>query len=245
MRVVPTLAAVVMLGACGRIGFDPQATRDAARGDGATDGVTGDTASNGLLLSFQFEADGLLKNHGSGPNATCTGCPMSTPGVHAGTTGARFGGNQCLVIGSADLSPPVVTFALWTKQPVLQTATMFGKPFNGATLVSDSLEVYTMSSSSSIIVVAGDATVQMSSTIGAWHHIAVTFDGSTLTGYVDGVVTNTKTGLVPTPYAGDPFRIGCDHNSGIVDNYFTGDLDEVRLYDRVLSKAELQQLATP
>lgn len=247
MLVVPAIAAILLLGACGRIGFDPHGIDDATGGEGASggDGANGDTGSSGLLLSFQFEADGLVRDHAGGPDATCTACPTSVPGVRTGTTAARFSGSQCLLITSGNRTPPVITFALWTKQPTLQTATMFGKPRNGASQTGNSLEVYTLSTGSSIYVVAGNSTVQMTSALGAWHHVAVVFDGSTLTGYIDGVVDNMKTGLTPTIYAGDPFRIGCDQNTGVEENYFTGDLDEVRIYDRALSAVEIKALATP
>lgn len=240
MLVVAALVALSLLG-CGRIDFDPQATGDATAGDVAS----GDTTSSDLVLSFQFEADGLVRDHAGGPDATCTACPTSAPGVRTGTTAARFNGNQCLLIAAGNRSPPVVTVALWTKQTQLQMATMFGKAFNGATEFGDSLEVYTLSGSSSIYLIAGDSTLQMTSTLGAWHHVAAVYDGTTFTAYLDGVLENMQMGLAPTPYAADPFRIGCDQNIGVEENYFTGDLDEVRLYDRVLSAAEIQALATP
>ena len=44
--------------------------------------------------------------------------------------------------------------------------------------------------------------------------------------------------------ASDPFRIGCDMDGGVILSYYGGSLDDVRLYDRPLSAAEIATLAT-
>ncbi len=235
------VTVALLLGACGRIGFDPLSTRDAEGGDA----TTADGSGSGLLLHFAFEADGLMKDRATGHDATCTTCPVTSAGVRSGTTSARFGGAACLLIPGADLSPPVVTFALWTKQADQRASSLFGKALMGATQIKNSLELYSLTGSSSIFVTAGGTTIQVSSGIGAWHHIAAVFDGSKLTAYVDGVLDSSQAGLPATLYAADPFRIGCDQNRGVEESYFVGDLDEVQLYGRALSAAEIQVLATP
>ncbi len=76
--------------------------------------------------------------------------------------------------------------------------------------------------------------------IGVWTHIAATFDGTTARFYIDG----EETGSGSFSFAQDReatlhFGSG-DPNGG---NAFNGALDEVRLYDIVLSQAEILQLA--
>ncbi len=233
--------ALVLLGACGRVGFAPL-----ARGDGSVaDGTAIDAAATDLLLHFAFESDGLLHDRATGHDATCTSCPISAPGVRASTMAARFDGTNCLIIPAADLSPPAVTFAVWVKQSDMRQSTMFGKPLKGATQFKNSIEMYSPANSNDINLIAGDATISVTSAIGSWHHIAGTFDGNTLTGYVDGVADSMRSGLSATLYADDPFRIGCDQDTGSELSHYFGDLDEVRLYDRVLTPAEIGLLATP
>ncbi len=71
----------------------------------------------------------------------------------------------------------------------------------------------------------------------AWTHLAVTYDGAMLKLYVNGVlVTNTPvTSLITT--STNPLFIGGDQTMG---QYFHGRIDEVRVYNRALSAAEVQ-----
>jgi hypothetical protein len=76
-------------------------------------------------------------------------------------------------------------------------------------------------------------------TDGQWHQVVVTFDGSTLTVYVDGVALPTQATTRSTVMDAHGFGIGAvinpdDSNSG---GYFTGSIDEVSLYTTVLSQA--------
>ncbi|MCU0916554.1 MAG: LamG domain-containing protein [Planctomycetes bacterium] len=76
--------------------------------------------------------------------------------------------------------------------------------------------------------------------IGTWAHVAVTFDGTTARFYLNGAETgsgNFSFGL-DTESA---LHFGSDDPNG--GNAFNGALDEVRLYDTVLSTAEILKLA--
>lgn len=74
--------------------------------------------------------------------------------------------------------------------------------------------------------------------LNAWSHVAVTYDGSALRAYVNGVLTRTITGvggmIRATP--GAPLRVGTSSNG----RYFDGLIDEPTVYDRALSTAEIQ-----
>ena len=74
---------------------------------------------------------------------------------------------------------------------------------------------------------------------GTWHHVAMTHNGTTTNLYVDGVldVTATKT-LSTTP---SHFRIGMRGNS--ISEQFDGNIDEVRLWGKAMSTAEIQAKA--
>jgi hypothetical protein len=69
---------------------------------------------------------------------------------------------------------------------------------------------------------------------GRWHHVAGTYNGSTLSLYVDGVLENSRaaTGTIPT--GGSAVQIGS--RSG---NRWQGSLDELRIYNVALSPAQL------
>src|SRR5919197_1558180 len=76
-----------------------------------------------------------------------------------------------------------------------------------------------------------------------WTHLAVTYDGATLKLYVNGVVAGSKSvsGAI-TPTTGAP-RIG---GNNIWSEWFQGVIDEVRVYNRALTQAEIQSdMAAP
>lgn len=71
-----------------------------------------------------------------------------------------------------------------------------------------------------------------------WQHIAVTVDAGTLTFYVDGQLAGIRTGI-PAPVAStDPLRIGARATD--LRRGFEGAIDEVRIWERALSQAEIQ-----
>ncbi len=75
---------------------------------------------------------------------------------------------------------------------------------------------------------------------GKCHHAVVTYDGSsTLRLYIDGIQVATKStsGAIPDNTGTQPLRVGA--NSLTVDGFFTGNADEMRVWSRVLSAAEI------
>ena len=79
---------------------------------------------------------------------------------------------------------------------------------------------------------------------GAWHHIAVTFDGATERIYVDGV-QNAYEAKTLALYSGYPFNLGCGVSSGRVGtDFFAGSLYSARVFDRALTPTEVTTLAT-
>ncbi len=79
--------------------------------------------------------------------------------------------------------------------------------------------------------------------LNTWTHLASTYDGTTLRLYVNGVQVGTKAisgSLLNTP---NPLTIG---GNAVWSEFFSGQIDEVRLYNRALSATEIQNdMATP
>ena len=73
----------------------------------------------------------------------------------------------------------------------------------------------------------------------AWHFITYTLSGSTNTLYIDGTSVNTSTTATNTG-AATALTAGMTPGG---TNYFSGDLDEIRVYNRALSAAEISGLA--
>jgi hypothetical protein len=74
---------------------------------------------------------------------------------------------------------------------------------------------------------------------GQWHYAVMTYDGSVVRLYIDGAQVATKStgGAVPDNTGTQPVRVGA--NSRAADRFFTGNADEVRVWNRALTAQEV------
>jgi hypothetical protein len=99
---------------------------------------------------------------------------------------------------------------------------------------------YGLYGSSSVVSTDGeDGSAAFSSPdANSWTHVASTYDGNTLRVYVNGVQAGTSTARSgPITPGNGPLSIG---GNSIWGEWFKGVIDEVRVYDRSLSAAEIQ-----
>jgi hypothetical protein len=80
---------------------------------------------------------------------------------------------------------------------------------------------------------AGTAAVALNT----WTHLAWTYDGSTLRVFVNGVQVGSRSVAGAMGASAGPLRIGGDSVWG---EYYKGQIDEVRIYNRALTGAEIQ-----
>jgi hypothetical protein len=86
---------------------------------------------------------------------------------------------------------------------------------------------------------AGTAAVPLNT----WTNLAATYGGGTLRLYVNGTLATSRALTVPINISASPLRIG---GNRIWSEWFAGLIDEVRVYNRALSQAEIQSdMATP
>jgi hypothetical protein len=78
---------------------------------------------------------------------------------------------------------------------------------------------------------ATEVTSQTQTVAGTWYHVAAAYDGTTLSVYVNGVLEASATSSLSVENNATSMSIGGLPSS----NYFTGTLDEVAVYDKVLS----------
>ena len=69
-----------------------------------------------------------------------------------------------------------------------------------------------------------------------WTHLAATYDGTTQRLYVNGTQVAQRAQTGPIEVSSDPLRLG---GNGIWGDFFKGHIDEVRVYERALSAAEI------
>jgi glucose/arabinose dehydrogenase/fibronectin type 3 domain-containing protein len=133
---------------------------------------------------------------------------------------------------------PTVAATSWTsiilkERPEGMTYSMYsGGPWNGVPTAWGFV-------SSEEVSVSGTAALP----VNTWTHLATTYDGAQLRLYVNGELAGTQalSGALATS-TGD-LRIG---GNGVWGEFFVGRLDEVRIYNRVLTATEIQaDMSTP
>ena len=70
-----------------------------------------------------------------------------------------------------------------------------------------------------------------------WIHLAGTYDGTRQRLYVNGAEVASLPASGPITESAGPLRMG---GNGVWGEYFAGRIDEVRIYNRALSVAEIQ-----
>ena len=82
------------------------------------------------------------------------------------------------------------------------------------------------------------ATSPLSYSDGNWHYVVVTFDGSAIGLYIDGLPVATKSASASPDSGGEePIRMGADSQS--LTNYFIGNVDEVRIWNNALTPQQV------
>jgi glucose/arabinose dehydrogenase/fibronectin type 3 domain-containing protein len=201
-------------------------------------------APNPLVAAYGFsEASGTTTADESGYNnvGTLNGATRSTQG-HTGSALAFSGSNQRVDIADAnslDISS-AITMEGWVYPTALSGwRTVLLKEVSNelayCLYAHDKTPVpaaYLRINNSSVRVAGASALP-----LNTWTHLAATYDGAVFRLYVNGqqVGTRNVTGAIQTSTL--PLRIG---GNQIWGEYFAGRIDDVRLYNRALTPAEVQ-----
>ena len=87
-----------------------------------------------------------------------------------------------------------------------------------------------------------DREVDWSFALNKWVNLCATFDGQTRRFYVDGVRIASITSPPAPVVLGKPLYIGALKYSNVVDSFFHGAIDDIRIYNRALSDNEVHLL---
>lgn len=228
------------------------------------------SASTGPVNLYHFDAgSGTTAVDSVGGNTgTLSGTPLPTwvtPGkVGAGALG--FSGNgtynatgQSVVTTASSLTPVLgstATLDAWFKTTQVGNNTHWQAPaITGVEQAGGGNDINwgTLDASGHIGLFVGDSGGVYSTSVvndGQWHNVAMTRDATTgnVQIYIDGTLqgsgtfdTGAKTSLINTIGALLDVDGGGQTRTG--DNYFNGSLDEVRIYNQVLSANEIQGLS--
>ena len=212
--------------------------------------ATGDT---GLLAYWTFD-------EGGGSTAYDYSGNSNTGAVVLGSAGAWVGGivngalyfdttsspyTQVDVTNSPSLNPVNgITVAAWVNDASggwYNTPRILEK---GKT--SNQYALFVNSSGSLTFSLAGvsNGTITISPpSSGVWHHLAATYDGSSLMSfYIDGQLVTQQVASGSMPITTDPLAIGNEPGSGSPFNFFSGTIDDVRIYGSALPPDQIVQI---
>ncbi|WP_168674478.1 LamG-like jellyroll fold domain-containing protein, partial [Hymenobacter artigasi] len=208
--------------------------------------VNGVTATNGIInassTSLTFRVPPTAPASGTTTLTTAGGAASSTalavtPAVAPGNALA-FDGTDDYVAGTNPLLPQgngARTIEAW----VYPTTGSNGVIFNYGTATSN-LRSGLIIISGKLYYVGENNDLQGTTTLSLnrWHHVAATYDGTTLRLYLDGVLD--RQGILSAfNTTGSDFRIGGRIPPLTASEYFTGSIDEVRVYAVALSPANI------
>jgi hypothetical protein len=193
---------------------------------------------------FDDDEDVLANAVPGGAAGSAMGAPISAPGaltVDASRSFELDGASALALPGSTSAPSTAITLECWFRRPpdapvgpLLEYNT--GKAFGPHVWVHSTPDrVFTNLFD---VAGAGHSTMSPEGTIAdnTWYHIAATYDGSVGRLYLDGTPVGTPIKgafILPTNI---PFYAGVRVHEG---RYFTGWIDEVAVYDRALTQAEL------
>lgn len=194
------------------------------------------------------EASGttMIDSSGNSHNGTYTGSPtLGVAGAVTGDTAATFNGSNYgdVAYGSYMDSSTALTLECWLKF----TGTGLMSPIDRDTGFNRVWQWRTNAGHMDFIKIGGTGGIITGSSTtafnnGAWHYTAVTYDGANIRLYLDGALDTTvaaagNLGTTASPLAVAASRGG--DTSGPVYNRLTGSLDEVAVYNTVLSGTQI------
>jgi len=208
--------------------------------------------TNGLVSRYTFEDEGdlsTLTDVAGSNDMSITGMAYETADPITGSASGSFDGtdDKCVASSSVNLgtSDPI-TATFW-----FRTTTTEGGKFDAAVTLEKNntpeFAVDPVSNNGGVnVYTSGNNTASEglgSFADGVDHHLAVTWGDSQdrLEVYADGSLLFAKDPYGDTSTASSvTIRLG---NDGVSQDYFSGVLDDVRVYDRVLSASEISDIA--
>jgi hypothetical protein len=194
---------------------------------------------SGLVAEYSFdEGSGAAVADASGKDndGTVAGAAWTGAGKNAGAL--SFDGIDDLVsvpdATSLDLTAGM-TLEAWVRPDAVngwRTAILKERPGDLAYALYPSTSGGRPNGEAGLASVYGPAGIPA----GAWTHLATTYDGSVLKLYVNGAEAAARNQAVSVPTSNLPLRIG---GNTVWGEYFDGLIDDVRVYNRALTPAEV------
>jgi uncharacterized repeat protein (TIGR01451 family) len=210
----------------------------------AADPTTISSSTSGLVAAYGFDAGSgatLTDASGHGLNGTIANATWTTTGKFG--KALVFNGTSSLVT-ITDAASLHLTTAM-TLEAWVNPTTILNSWMDVIYKGNDNYYLEASSTNGSTPAVGGAGTTYGSSALAPnqWAHLAATYDGATLRLYVNGLQVSSLAHSGTLATSSNPLQIGGD---SIYGQYFQGTIDEVRVYNVVLTAAQIQtDMVTP
>jgi hypothetical protein len=204
--------------------------------------ITVGTASAGLVAAYGFEeGSGTTTGDasGNGNAGTLSGTTWSTTGKFG--KAMNFGGSGLVTVNdSASLHlSSAMTVEAWVNPATLSGwMNLIYKPASSSVI---SFVLQGCTSPSQLPSLGGsfstsNLTAPSPLPLNTWSHVAGTYDGATMKFYVNGILVGSRAQSGALAASTLPLNIGGNTDFG---EYWSGLMDEVRIYNRALSQNEI------
>ncbi len=194
---------------------------------------------NGLVLGYGFdEASGTVATDVSPAHneGTLIGASRTTSGKYGGALSFNGTSNRVDVPDSASLDlTTAMTLEAWVRPSAnggWRTAILKERGAAGHVYALYASNGTVPTTENFIGTAYNGATSSTALALNTWTHLASTYDGTTLRLFVNGTQVATKATSGAMAATASPLRIG---GNAIWGEYFAGQIDEVRIYNRALN----------
>lgn len=198
--------------------------------------ASADMSNDALLYHFEELGGDVADSSGNGNTGTVTNATYGADGRFGKALSFDGSGDYVNAPDSASLSitGTALSLEVWAYPEGSSNAALIHKDHH-----------YTLYRRSDGTITYADSITWSYATIGSygnapadqWNHIVVTFDGADIRFYINGALVHTRPRAGSLADNAQPLCIGSYSCSG---GYFRGRLDEVAVYDRVLSGPEIE-----
>lgn len=221
-----------------------------------------DTVAQDLIASVSFTDQSLLDISGLNNHVKLVGSPAFTID-HKGRANSAIllngAGQYFYMDDNSSLNPDALSISIWIKPAVVNDRMLI---YNKSKFVDGTGEMYSSlikpSETGSGVAINVDIkqgsnckpadgwkTVTFSSTpdLSTWHHVVFTYSGKSIRMYFDSILLGQTDSLPSNSIdkcPGGDLKFGAQ--SQILPQYFNGALDDIRIYKRAITAAEVQTL---
>ncbi len=212
--------------------------------------------TSGLVGKWSFdEATGTIAYDmsGNGNNGTMYNNPTRTTSTCAIGYCLNFNGSNTYIqiTDTSYIKPALISVSAWfntTDKTISQR--VVSKTESGSFQISlNENSACGNSTLCFLVYISGTgykaATIPISSISNStWYHVVGTYDGSVVRLYLNGTLISSTSQSGSIGYSTTPLCVGSESTSGscIGGTYFSGKIDDVRIYNRALSATEIKNL---